>query len=82
MFEDTTGGGGDWKSYIKRSKDRQIKPKKKQAIIYKALHRKLIHTQNDGTLKCSGRVGSSCTTSGTSRVLLMTRTSSDIKDGF
>ena len=73
MFEDTTdrrGGGGGGVTGSRNSKDRQIKPKKKQAIIYKALHRKQKHTKNDGTLKWSGRVGSSCTTSGTSRVLL------------
>ena len=44
-----------------------------QTIIYKTLHIKLkISTKNWGELKCSGGESSSCSTSGTCRVSLVT----------
>ena len=55
-------------------RDRQWPKVKGQTMIYKTLHRKLKidqhepHKKNWGELVCSGRVGSSCSTSGTRRV--------------
>ena len=44
-----------------------------QTMIYKTLHIKLkISTKNRGELKCSGGESSSCSTSGTRRVSLVT----------
>jgi hypothetical protein len=52
---------------------------KGQTTIFKTLHRKLKigqhepHIKTGGELMCSGNVDSSCSTSGTRRVILVTK---------
>jgi len=74
-FEETKGVIRIWKS----TKDCQHNGKRKRTkIIYETLHIKLKiekykrHLKTGGEIRCSGRVSSSCSTSGTHRFTLVT----------
>ena len=56
----------------RRRTDNTIAKGKGQAMIYKTLHRKLTPLNTGRELMCFGRVGSSCLTSDTRRVTLVT----------
>ena len=65
------------KSKMDRQHNGQKKRTKGQTMIYKTLHRNLNSSnanthKNRGELRCSGRVGSTCSTSDTRRVNLVT----------
>ena len=64
----------------------KIKSTKEQTMIYKTLHRQqkveqLKSTKTGGELMCCGRISSSCSTSGTRRVTLVTNTMTSHRRG-